>query len=101
MKASTLRKRLDERYKGSKTSIAYRIVSDLINGTNKTYKVYDYTIRPCHTSGKGRYTSNLDYTKPTEAILNLIGLKYKSGNDAPRGGLTGNFILILTKIERK
>jgi hypothetical protein len=41
-----------EARKGSKTSIAYRIVSDLINGTNKTYKVYDYTIRPCHTSGK-------------------------------------------------
>ena len=26
--------------------------------------------------------------------------KFKSGNDAPRGGLTGNYIVVLTKIER-
>ena len=100
MKAETLQKRLDSRYKGSKTAKAYQIVKDLINGTRKTYMVNDYTIRPVNTSGRGRFTSNMDYTKDTENLLKLLGLKFKSGNDAPRGGLTGNYIVVLTKIER-
>lgn len=99
MKASTLKKRLESRYKGSKASKAYKIVKDLIHGTTKTGMVYDYTIRPVHTSGSKRYTSNLDYTKDVEKLLRTLGVKFKSGNDAPRGGKTGNYIIVLTKIE--
>lgn len=100
MKTETLQKRLDSRYTGNKTAKSYQIVKDLINGTRKTYMVDGYTIRPVNTSGSGRFTSNLDYTKDTENLLKLLGLKFKVGNDAPRGGLTGNFIEVLTKIER-
>ena len=100
MKAETLKKRLEKRYKGSKTTKAYAIVKDLIFGTNNTFMVNGYTIRPVSTSGSGRFTANLDYTADTESLLTLLGVKFKSGNDAPRGGLTGNYITILTRIER-
>jgi len=97
MKAITLNNRLNKRYNGSKTSIAYKIVVDLINNTNKTYMVYNL-IRPVKTSGSGRFTSNMDYTADTESLLTLLGVKYESGNDAPRGGATGSYIKVLTKI---
>ena len=100
MKATTLQKRLDNRYKGSKNTIAYKIVTDVINKTNKSYRVFwENTIRPVTTSGSGRFTTNLDYTRDVENLLDLIGVKYTSGNDAPRGGATGNFIKIITKID--
>ncbi len=100
MKTQTLKKRLEKRYTGSKTAKDYAILKDFIFGTNKTGMVNDYTIRPVHTSGSGRFKSNLDYTENTLRTLKLLGIKFKFGNDAPRGGLTGNFIIILTKIER-
>ena len=101
MKASTISARLAKRYTGSKSTIAYRIVKDIINGTNDTFTIRkDGTIRPCYTSGTGRFTSNQDHTASTMELLNLIGLKYTSGNDAPRGGATGQWIKVATKIER-
>ena len=99
MKATTLQKRLDNRYQGSKNTIAYKIVTDVINKTNKSYRIFrEDIIRPVTTSGSGRFTTNLDYTRDVESLLDLIGVKYVSGNDAPRGGATGNFIKIITKI---
>lgn len=100
MKVETLSKRLEKRYSGSKTAKAYQIVKDLINGTNKTYMVNDNIIRPVRTTGSGRFTSNLDYTSDVKNLLTKLGIKYKSGNDAPRGGLTGNYIAVQTKIVR-
>ena len=99
MKATTLQNRLEKRYTGSKNSKAYQIVKDLIDGTNKTYMVYGNMIRPCSTSGRGRFTSNMDYTRETRSLLVLLGIKFEDGNDSPRGGLTGNFFKILTKID--
>ena len=99
MKAITLQKRLENRYNGSKSSKAYQIVKDLINGTNNTYMVYGDLIRPCSTSGRGRFTTNMDYTRETRSLLTLLGIKFESGNDSPRGGLTGNYFKILTKID--
>ena len=101
MKTITLQKRLENRYNGSKNSKAYQIVKDLINGTNNTYMVYGNLIRPCSTSGKGRFTTNMDYTKETRSLLMLLGIKFESGNDSPKGGLTGNYFKILTKIEHE
>ena len=97
MKTTTIEKKLNK-FTGSKSAKSYQIVKDLINNTNKTYMVYGNLIRTCHTSGKGRFTSNLDYTKDTENLLSFLGIKFISGNDAPKGGLTGNFIKIITKI---
>jgi hypothetical protein len=55
----------------------------------------------CHTSGKGRFTSNLDYTQRTVAALQIAGLElskdFRAGNDAPREGLTGNYVELTTR----
>lgn len=55
-------------------------------------------IRPIWTSGRGRFCSNCDHTRDICAVLDALCVKYETGNDAPRGGLTGNFIKIVTKI---
>lgn len=99
MKAQTLSNRLAKRFNGSKSSKAYQIIKDVVENTNKSYMVYSGLIRPCRTSGSGRFTSNLDYTRDVEVLLNTLGVKFESGNDSPRGGKTGNFIKITTKIE--
>ncbi len=50
-------------------------------------------IRPCYTTGSGKHTKNSDHTDAVRHFLS-VGLKlpWTSGNDAPRGGLTGNWI---------
>lgn len=98
MKNTTLKNRLEKNYKGSKTSKAYQIISEILGSDKKTYMVFGRIIRPCHTSGTGRFTSNLDYTKDVIDLLDLLKVKYEVGNDSPRGGLTGNFIKIISKI---
>lgn len=55
---------------------------------------FDEEIRPCHTSGRGRFTTNLDYTQQTMWLLNKMGVDFIAGNDAPRGGKCGQFIII-------
>lgn len=99
MKASTFKTRLDK-IVTSKNRKAYQILNDIANQTNKSYMIVGGIIRPCHTSGSGRFTSNLDYTKEVETLLSKMSIKFESGNDSPRGGKTGNWIKILTKIER-
>ena len=81
-----------------KNSIPYRVVMDVLNGTNKTYKVYGNTIKPVHTSGKGRFTTNLNYTNQIRYLLSKIGIDTVLTNDSPRGGLTGNLLTITTKL---
>lgn len=90
MKTSTLEIRLSNRYTGSKQSKDYQFAKQVIAG--------DRFIRPCYTTGRGRFTTNLDYTDSTISLLNLLGLKIETGNDAPKGSPTGNWIKILTKI---
>jgi len=90
MTTETLLKRVEKRFNGSKSSFAYKATQSVIEG--------ERLIRPCHTSGSGRFTSNLDYTDDVVELLSLVGIKYEIGNDSPRGGKTGNFIKIVTKI---
>ena len=56
-------------------------------------------IRPVWTSGSGRFCKNMNYTRDICAVLDSLRVKYEAGNDAPRGGLTGNYIKIISKIE--
>lgn len=55
-------------------------------------------IRPCYASGRGRFCKNMDYTSEVAALLKKANIKFVQGNDAPRGGKDGNYI-ILTHIE--
>lgn len=99
MQATTLKNRLAKRYTGSKSTVAYKVLTDLVDNTNKTYMIASGLIRPVYVSGAKRFASNQDHTLAISKLLDLLGVKYESGNDAPRGGLTGNYIKILTKIE--
>lgn len=100
MKTQTLKNRLSKIENLSKLSKSYQVISDLIEGTSKSGLIYGNTIRPCRTSGSGRFTTNLNYTNDILYLLNRLNIKYKIGNDSPRGGLPGNFIQIVTMIER-
>lgn len=94
MKTQTFNNRTKNVVKNSK---GYEYAKALLtNG----FKVYT-----CHTSGRGRFTSNLDYTQDTIHILELVGLKngidFVVENDSPRGGKTGNFIQLTSKGKSK
>lgn len=100
MKTTTLAKRL-EKSSVNKSSIACKIVKDLIENTNKTYCVgtKDSKIWTCYTSGKGRFLRNMDYTNDVIKLFTELKLKFTTGNDAPRGGATGKFVKLITKLE--
>ena len=97
MKQSTIAKKLSL-LKISHSSIAYKIVADVVDAQNAS-SAYGKIIRPCHLSGCGRYATNLDYTTDICQLLDTLKIKYECGNDAPRGGLPGNFIKIKTHIQ--
>lgn len=62
------------------------IMDALNNGRN--------TIRPCYTSGRGRFCKNMDYTREVAELLKKANIKFVEGNDAPRGGKEGNYITL-------
>ena len=83
------------------TSVSARIIRYLCG--ERTYTTMGYVddkkiFRPCYAAGRGRYIHNVDHTSEVCALLDRLGVKYEKGNDAPRGGLTGNYIRIITKI---
>ena len=47
-----------------------------------------------YTSGSGRFTSNQSAYWYVTEFLKASGYKFKEGNDAPRGGKTGDFIKV-------
>lgn len=93
MKKSTF---LNRTKKANKNSNGYRNVLSLLADGKRVYT--------CHTSGRGRFTTNIDSTDDTEAILIMAGLTFKDyvvDNDSPRGGKTGNYIELTSKGKRK
>src|SRR5699024_2526306 len=63
------------------------------NALNVSY-FNENKIYPVHTSGSGRFTSNIDLSYRIENFLEAHSYKFKKGNDAPRGGKTGDFIKV-------
>lgn len=74
-------------FRNVKNTKAYRLIIDAL-GNNKT------TIRPAHYSGRGHFVTALDYTSDVRRILDAAKIKYNAGNDAPRGGKEGNYIIL-------
>lgn len=100
MKQSTLLKRLKKAAVPA-ASVSARIVRYLCGvRTSATVGYVDDKglIRPCFSTGRGRFIHNVDHTLEVCFLLERLGLKYEKGNDAPRGGLTGNYIKVITKI---
>lgn len=57
------------------------------------------SIRPIFYQGTGRYTSVVDRSNEVKHILTTAGVEFVEGNDAPRGGRVGYFIIVTSEIE--
>lgn len=54
--------------------------------------------RPVGVTGSLRYAKyTVDHTDNILNACELMGYEYETGNDAPKGGKTGNFIKVLIK----
>lgn len=51
-------------------------------------------IRPQYETGRGRFTKLNDIRREVRDALNRIGISYVEGNDAPRGGRTGDWMCL-------
>lgn len=88
MKKTTIEKRMAN-VQFNKGTSAYRLVAEWLK------KDGNAVIRPCWTNGSGRFIRNSDHTDDVCRLLNALRVRYVLGNDAPRGGKTGNFVNIL------
>jgi len=88
MKKETIKRRL-KKANVNKCSASYKLLVNWLNAEGNN------VIRPCWTSGRGRFTTNLDYTQQLANLLTSLKVRYTVGNDAPRGGKSGNYIKIL------
>ena len=81
----------------SKNSNGYKNALQLLKSGQRQYT--------CHTSGSGRFTTNIDSTADTIDTLERAGLKrgidFVFDNDSPRGGKTGNYVELTSKGRRK
>lgn len=50
--------------------------------------------RPVQSGHRGGRGTVSDQTSELITIIKMLGYKYESGNDAPRGGVGGNFIKV-------
>jgi hypothetical protein len=100
MKTSTFKKRTAKANSGTSGK---EIALNLLTG--KTTYSWDKKVRTCWTSGSGRFTKNMDYTEDTLNVLHHAGLKqnvdFTLNNDSPRGGKTGNYLVLTSKGKRK
>jgi len=54
-------------------------------------------IYPFDWTGSGNYISAVDRSTTVEVLLKDLGYKFSKGNDAPRGGKSGNYIKVSKK----
>ena len=69
-----------------------KLLKDLATASAKTY--------PNHYNGSGRWTTkSADYAGRLSELLTTMGMvrgkHFETGNDAPKGGWTGNFVRLL------
>ena len=58
-------------------------------------------IRPSRWNGSPNHLSLIDKAFDYKKIFDAIGVKYKSGNDAPKGGRNGDYIKIRKDTAKK
>jgi hypothetical protein len=86
-----------------KTASRYRLKLTLNDGSRLTKDAAN-AVRNCRISGnkiyvggyagRGRWTKSYSYQAYLVAILDRLGYKYTTGNDAPRGGVTGDYLKV-------
>jgi len=81
----------------ARNSNAFRYAKQLLTEGGKVYT--------SHTSGSGRFTTNIDRTWALKEVLITAGLKegidFVQLNDSPRGGKSGNYTELTKKGVRK
>lgn len=79
-----------EKLNFAKNSIVGNMVKNMKTGDK---------LRPVYSSGSSwKYSTLNDYRAELERTLNKLGIAFETGNDAARGGKTGYYVLITTKI---
>lgn len=95
MKKSTLAKRIE---RGHFRGVALEVLKELA-GIKNYYRIKtDGKIRPAGYTGRGRFISKFDHSDSIIDALNACKLKFVFGNDAPRGGVSGKYIIVKTKL---
>jgi hypothetical protein len=89
MKTSTLLKRI-EKLELRKNTLVYGMINNLATGD---------VLRPIFSQGRTwKHSSLVNKSIELISVLNLLKLKFETGNDAPRCGQTGYFVKITTKL---
>ena len=71
----------------------------LVYGWVKELKSND-VLRPVFSQGSSwKHSSLIDKTIELTNVLRKLGVEFVTGNDAPKGGKTGCFVKITTKIK--
>ena len=52
-------------------------------------------VRTAYYNGSGKWATAQDFTDLVSGILTDLGINHEKGNDAPKGGVSGNFITII------
>lgn len=92
--STTLAKRIEKLVNAkelNKNSLVYAWISSL-----KSNEV----LRPVFSQGSTwKHSSLVDKTTELITVLEKLGIDFELGNDAPKGGKTGAFVKIITKIK--
>ncbi len=76
-----------ETRRGTKNSLAYKSAIEAIEKIGSK-------ISTGKNTGSGRYASSTCWGEETIWILNQIGVTAEVGNDSPRGGRAGEYVII-------
>jgi hypothetical protein len=88
-KRTSLNKRI-EKLNLQKNSIVGNMICDMKKGDK---------LRPIYSQGSSwKYSSLIDKSQELKDTLKTLGIEFTTGNDAARGGKTGYFVEITTKI---
>lgn len=71
----------------ARNSAAYKVAMNAVNNPGKK-------IRTGWTLGKGRFSSAQNHSEAVANLLSLAKINFTAGNDAPRGGVDGNYIIV-------
>ena len=92
MKKETLEKRISTNLstKTGTLKVKYQPVIDLLKNPTKV-------VRPTYWRKSGGFKSLSDKSSDFREGLMLLKIDFEEGNDAPRGGLSGNYIRLTKK----
>ncbi len=77
----------------NKSSIVYGWIKEIQSGKNN--------FRPVYSQGSSwKHSTLFDRRMEFIKVLNLLKISFVQGNDAPRGGQTGAYLNVTTKVKQ-